>query len=383
MTPSTPFLRNAWYAALWGERLEQGKLSACTILNEPLVMYRREDGGIAVLRDICPHRFAPLHLGKLLPGDRVQCGYHGLEFASSGACAHNPHGSGRIPPTCKVAAFPAVERHTMIWVWMGDQAADPSLIPDYSFLDSGSGYDICRRDFIRVDANFRRVADNLLDLSHSPFLHDGVIGGAETIKADVTVEQEGTTVRVHRPKFNVRPTGLLDRIYRKDGERVDVWSTQKWTPPCYLLNDSGAYPPGGSREDGAGVLGAHLLTPETENTTLYHFAAARQGVLLDVEEDQQEFKDWLSAARRHAFEEQDEPMVRAVAQMMHRHPAFTGRPVLLETDAGPVRCNRILDELIRAETARQEIPAVAAHSGKTAVEAAGLPQSLAQTEIRK
>ncbi|HSW19590.1 MAG TPA: aromatic ring-hydroxylating dioxygenase subunit alpha [Ramlibacter sp.] len=356
MTSSPQFLRNAWYAALWSERLIPGELAACTILNEPLVLFRREDGGVAVLRDICPHKFAPLHLGKLLPGDRLQCGYHGLVFDASGACSHNPHGEGRIPASCKAKTFDVVERHSMIWIWMGDQAADPSQIPDYSFLDEGSGYDICRRDFIRVRANYRLVADNLLDLSHSPYLHDGVIGGPETVWADIRVEQDGNTVRVQRPKFNVRPTGLLDRIYRKDGQPVDIWSVQRWTPPCYLLNDSGAYPPGGSRKDGAGVLGAHLLTPETDGTTLYHFAAARQGVITDASENQEEFKNWLSDARRHAFQHQDEPMVEAQSQMMRSHPEATARPVLLEIDAGPVRCNRILDQLIRAEDARRTIP---------------------------
>jgi len=356
MTLNPTFLRNAWYAAVWGEQLRPGELFARTILGEPLVLYRLEDGGIAALGDICPHKFAPLHMGKLLPGGKVQCGYHGLEFGADGACVRNPHGAERIPASCRVRSFAAEERHTMVWVWMGDQPADPAAIPEYSFLDEGSGHDICRRDFIRVEANYRQVADNLLDLSHSPFLHDGVIGGAETIKADIRVEQDGTTVRVQRPKYNVRPTGLLDRVFRKDGERVDIWSTQRWTPPCYLLNDTGAYPPGGRKEDGAGVLGAHLLTPETETTTLYHFAAARQGVILDAGEDQEAFRAWLSDARRHAFETQDEPMVEAQFRMMRTYPEATARPVLLEIDAGPVRCNRILDDLIKRENARTAIP---------------------------
>lgn len=343
------FLRNAWYAAMWSEALGADSLVPRTILGEPLVFFRKASGGVAALTNLCPHKFAPLHLGKLLPGDRVQCGYHGLEFGSSGECVRNPHGSERISPNCKVRGHSTIERHSMIWIWMGSAPADPSLVPDYSFMDDDSEYDITRRDFLRIKANYRLVADNLMDLSHSPYLHDGVIGGPDTIKSDIRVEQEGNTVKVHRPKQDVRPTGLLDRVYRKDGEPVDIWSTIRWTAPCYILNDTGAYPPGGQRTEGSGVLGAHLLTPETEDTTLYHFAATRTGNVLDKNEDQVVFRQWFSDARRYAFAEQDEPMIEAQYQMRKTYPAATTRPILLETDAGPVRCNRILDELIRNE----------------------------------
>jgi vanillate O-demethylase monooxygenase subunit len=346
------FLENAWYAVMWSEGLENGQLIPRTVLGRPLVLFRRESGEIAAISDLCPHKFVPLHKGKLLPGDRVQCGYHGIEIHADGDCVRNPHGNERIPPNCKVRSYPVRDKHTVLWVWMGTDAPDESQIPDYSFMDEGAGYEVTRRDFLRINANYRMVADNLMDLSHSPFLHDGVIGGPETIKADIQVEQVGTSVKVHRPKHNVRPPGLLDRVYKQDGERVDIWSTIQWRAPCYILNDTGAYPPGGTREQGSGVLGAHLLTPETENTTLYHFAAARTGVLHDPAEDQEAFRQWLSDARRHAFERQDEPMIEAQQRMREQYPEATRRPMLFEIDAGPARCNRILNELINDESAR-------------------------------
>lgn len=343
------FLKNTWYAAMWSEGLQEQQLVPRTIINVPLVFFRRESGEAAALTDICPHKFAPLHMGKLLPGDRVQCGYHGLEFGLSGKCVRNPHGAERIPTSCKVRSFTTIERHSMVWVWMGDDPADASLIPDYSFMDEDSGFDIAKRDFIKIEANYRMVADNLMDLSHSPFLHDGVIGGPDTIKANIQVEQNGSVIKVHRPKRNVRPPGLLDRLYLRNGAPVDIWSTIRWSPPCYILNDTGAYPPGGQPSDGSGIFGAHLLTPETEHTTLYHFSAARTGRVLDPAEDQLAFKEWLSVARRHAFQNQDEPMIEAQSRMLRTYPGLTAQPVLLEIDAGPVRCNRILSELIQQE----------------------------------
>src|SRR5437868_1009177 len=102
------YLRNAWYAAAWEHELPSDKLLARRILNEPIVLYRTSDGGIAALADRCPHRFAPLHAGKIVDGDRVQCGYHGLEFDKSGACSRNPHGTGNIPARARVKSYPAV-----------------------------------------------------------------------------------------------------------------------------------------------------------------------------------------------------------------------------------------------------------------------------------
>ena len=94
---SGTYLRNAWYVAAWADDLAEGQLLGRTILKEPIVLYRKADGNVAALQDRCPHRFAPLHMGKVVRGDRIQCPYHGLEFDASGACVLNPHGTKNIP----------------------------------------------------------------------------------------------------------------------------------------------------------------------------------------------------------------------------------------------------------------------------------------------
>src|SRR5687767_14377868 len=83
---SGSYLRNAWYVAAWSDDLADGQLVARTILKEPIVLFRKADGNAGALQDRCPHRFAPLHMGRIVGGDRIQCPYHGLEFDSSGAC---------------------------------------------------------------------------------------------------------------------------------------------------------------------------------------------------------------------------------------------------------------------------------------------------------
>ena len=164
---SGTYLRNAWYVAAWSHDLAEGKLLARTILKEPVVLYRKSDGTVVALGDRCPHRFAPLHMGKIVHGDRVQCPYHGLEFDQTGACVLNPHGTRNIPSRARVRSYPATEKHKAIWIWMGDEAADPARVPDFSVLDNVPERHATKRDRITIRANYELIIDNLLDLSHT------------------------------------------------------------------------------------------------------------------------------------------------------------------------------------------------------------------------
>ena len=343
------YLKNCWYAAMWSEALKVQELTAITLLGEDLVFYRTPDGAPVAMDDMCPHRLAPLRLGKLLPDGGIQCGYHGLEFAPSGECVKNPHGGGRIVKNCKVKTYPLVEKHTLVWIWMGSAVPDESLIPEFNYLDAGSGYDVGRRDTITMDTNYRNIVDNLMDLSHASFLHDGVLGNADTIWADIEITQQGNTVTVQRDMNDVKPPLLRDLLFKRDGAPVNMWAKIRWSPPGAVLNDVGTYAPGDERKNFAGQLGCHILTPAGTDRTLYHTAAARQGPLGAVaDEGDEALKLRIAELRRFAFQQRDDPMLKAQQENMRKHPDV--KPILLEIDAGPVRCQRILDKLIAAES---------------------------------
>lgn len=344
------YLRNCWYAAIWSTDLKPGELSARTLLDEPLVFYRDPHGAAVAMEDMCPHRLAPLRLGKLLPNGHLQCGYHGLEFEASGQCVKNPHGQGRIPAKCRVKTYPLVEKHSMVWIWMGQATPDESLIPEFGYLDADSGHDVGRRDTLTMDANYRGIVDNLMDLSHAAYLHDGLLGNAETAWAEIEVRQDGPYVFVQREMKNVRPPKLRDLLFKRDGAPVNMWQTIRWSAPGAVLNDVGTYAVDGDRANFSGQLGCHILTPETATTTHYFTAAARQGPIGAAPgEGDEAFKAQIAEMRRYAFKEQDDPMLKAQQDNILRHPDT--RPVLLEIDIGPVRCQRVLDGLIAAETA--------------------------------
>ena len=120
------YATNLWYAALWAEDLAEGALQSRTICEQPIVFFRGPEGEPVALEDRCAHRFIPLSMGQLCDGAAsVECPYHGLRFGTDGACVLNPHGSGRIPATLAVRSYPVVERHTMLWIWMGTDEAGP------------------------------------------------------------------------------------------------------------------------------------------------------------------------------------------------------------------------------------------------------------------
>ena len=161
LAPDARFVRNTWYVAMFASELDEGKLVHRTIMNHPIVFYRKEDGGIAAIIDRCPHRFVPLSMGTLLAGDKVQCIYHGLQFGADGKCALNPHGSGKVSSTLDLRSFPVVEKHTLIWIWMGEKPADLDKIPDYSCLDNRPELHVTRPGYIKVKAHYHLLVDNL------------------------------------------------------------------------------------------------------------------------------------------------------------------------------------------------------------------------------
>jgi phenylpropionate dioxygenase-like ring-hydroxylating dioxygenase large terminal subunit len=344
-----PFLRNCWYVAFWGQDLSVGELVPRRILDEPLVFYRQEDGIVRALVDACPHRFAPLSLGRLLPNGHLQCGYHGLEFDGAGACIRNPHASGRIPPNARVTSYPVVEKHSLVWIWMGDRPADANLIPDFSLFEKSDPAHVSKRDWMRMNANYMLINENLLDLSHASVLHDGILGNEDMIPAKIDVLQDGRRISVVRFMPDVPVPALYDQLFRRDGRKVDIWAEQRWDCPGCFINDTGATEPGGERAAGTGVYGTHFLTPETESTTHYHFAAVRQNPRSWGEPIDSELRQIVSDLRRRAFEDEDKTIIDAQQRNFDDPAIDTSHPVVLEVDVGPVRCRRLMAELIRAE----------------------------------
>lgn len=339
------FVRNAWYVVCRQDDIKQGELFKRTLLNEPVVFYRKQDGELTALQDRCPHRFIPLSMGKLVD-DKVECAYHGLQFDCTGKCTLNPHGDGKIPAAAKVRSYSVLEKHTLVWIWMGDETPDPAKIPDYSVIDEGTEYQVSG-GYLLMEANYELMGENLLDLSHIAYLHEGYLGHPDQARGTQEIVDHGDGLTCKRWMPDVPVPGIFDLIYRQDGKRVDMWTNMRWFPPSCFLLDTGAHEVGGQREDHGWYYGIHILTPETANTTHYHFIAAMpSGTSLTPEEDEK-----FRTMRRYAFEGQDKPIIDAQQAAIGDADFWDLKPVLLSVDAAPVRMRRTLERLVKEEQA--------------------------------
>ncbi|MEX3982228.1 Rieske 2Fe-2S domain-containing protein [Paraburkholderia sp. EG287A] len=340
------FLRNAWYCAGWAEDLGQEDLTPRTILNEPVLLYRREDGAAVAIGNRCPHRFAPLHLG-CKKGGSVACPYHGLEFDSSGSCVHNPHGDGTIPKAAKVPSYPLVERYDALWIWMGDaESANPDLIPDFSETAKRESWGQVR-GHLEVPVHYELLTDNLMDLSHVPYIHPflSVKGPLpEGFREERSLQQEGDAIWSMHRNLNTRITPLYKMLWDEAPEIIEGYFDMRWTAPSNLLLNVGVAPMDGPREDGVWTPMAHLLTPATETSTHYFWNHAR-----DRRVGIPEFDASLRDALQNTFRNEDEAMLVNCASLMGTSDLMSLKPLLLPGDAPAVRARRVLAERIAAE----------------------------------
>lgn len=335
------FLKNTWYVAAHGNELDDGLVSR-KICNEPIVMYRTASGHAVALQDRCPHRFVPLSQGSRV-GDNLQCAYHGLQFGPNGACALAPHDAAQ-QDRIRVKSYAVAEKHGEIWLWMGEaEQADESRIPDFDFLDNPA-YAIVR-GMVNLKANHQIISDNLLDLSHVHYLHPGVHQGSKFEDFTNKLKVEGETVwsMLWRHHYHLTP-----QMQHMSGIHVDDVEGQghaRWTSPGNMFVDTAYWEHGKTVDDGVRTPNAHLLTPETEYSTHYFWAAARNYMLDDKALDQ-----GTIATVNNIFLTQDGPMCEAQQAYLGDTDDFLGsQPIILKADAAGVAARRILSRLKRDE----------------------------------
>jgi vanillate O-demethylase monooxygenase subunit len=337
------FLRNAWYAAAWSEEVNRS-LFQRKMLNESVLLYRTQAGQAVAMSNVCPHRFAPLHLGKLV-GDAVECPYHGLQFDCTGSCVDNPHGDGKIPRAAVLRTYPVEERYGLIWVWMGEPSkADASKIADYSCLTDTSRF-TSSHGYIKLNANYQLVMDNLTDLSHASFVHETTLEPRETARHKFHVTEEEDEIFTRQWCANNPITPLFKAVLGMDGP-VDHWLEMRFVAPASMITYYGITRCGEPREAGWDTHNPNIITPETESTTHYFWATCRT---FDLQNEQ--LTAMFREGARNAFENEDRPMLEAQQALIGSTDLMTLKPVLLVNDAGSVRVRRMLQRLMDEEAA--------------------------------
>ncbi len=339
------FPKNAWYVAATPDEIGERPLGR-RICGEAMVFYRSGDGRPAALEDWCPHRGAPLSLGRVVDG-RLVCGYHGLQMGSDGRTLAMP--GQRVRGFPAIRRFPVVEHAGFVWVWPGEAAqADAAKLPALPWAsDPGWAYG---GGLYHIACDYRLMVDNLMDLTHETYVHADSIGQREIDEAAPITQVQGDEVVTRRLMHGVQAPPFWADALRANGlpddQPVDRWQVCRFTPPSHVMIEvgvalAGRGGPDAPAEARASALVVDFITPETETSIWYFWGMARGFQVQDAA-----LTARIREGQGRIFAEDREMLERQQANLL-AHP---GRELLkLNIDAGGVQARKLIDRWLQAE----------------------------------
>ncbi len=340
------FIKKAWYVALASSDLEESPIGR-TICGEAIVFFRDNNNDVHALEDFCPHRGAPLSLGRVV-NDRLRCGYHGLEMGCEGKTVSMP--GQRVGGFPSIKRYAAIERYGFIWVWPGDfLSSDETSMPELDWADNPSWAFGGGQYHIRC--NYKLMVDNLMDLTHETYVHANSIGQPEIDETPCTTKVDGDHVITSRfmegidaPPFwkmALRGSGLPDHL------PVDRWQVCHFSPPSHIMIEVGVALAGNGGYNApddkkAYSLVVDFLTPETETSMWYFWGMARKFNVTD-----NQLTEAIREGQGKIFSE-DLGMLERQQENLLRSPE---RKLLnLNIDAGGVQARRVIERYLSMET---------------------------------
>jgi vanillate O-demethylase monooxygenase subunit len=347
------FILNNWYVAAFGHDLPVLGTLARRICDQPVVLYRTQDGRAVALEDRCSHRAMPLSYNSHCEGDTIRCPYHGLTFGPTGECVKVPS-QATVPARAAIRSYPLLEKDGALWIWMGAaEAADPALIPDYRYhTDPGYTWSTFMVEFA---ADWTLVLDNLSDMTHIAFVHTAINGDSEAnLTAALRVSPHGKRgVRLERRMPNCVPPAHYSQLRAFKGN-VDRWQEiiitpnlgQFWTGAADV--NTGAFE--GRRDEALNIHSYHAITPKTATSCYYHFSNARNFAL-----DNADVTTRMMAGARQTIEAEDRPVIEAQQLRIQDDP---GRAFVdIQADAAGIQLRRIMARMVREESSQSDAAA--------------------------
>jgi phenylpropionate dioxygenase-like ring-hydroxylating dioxygenase large terminal subunit len=234
----------------------QAQPVAVQLLDQSLVLWRDEAGAVHAWADQCPHRGARLSLGRVCAG-RLECPYHGWQFAPSGQCVRVPALPDFVPPAGHAARVFAVQVWCdLVWVCLqpgahstlnatrpqaiqarqGAEGADDAptrpaaqALPQFE-AESDERLRKINCGPYDVATSAPRIVENFLDMAHFGFVHEGWLGARNTPEIPAyQVEPTPTGLvatgcKAWQPQSNVHSTrgALVEYRYEVSGPYTAV-----------------------------------------------------------------------------------------------------------------------------------------------------------------
>lgn len=106
-----------------------------------------------------------------------------------------------------------IERYGYAWTWYGNpRNARPELMPDIPYLPRDRKLPSNFWGTIRFDCSYELTCENLLDLTHSDFLHSKLIGDSLSEEDEISVDSTSETVTMVREAKGRRTSSAMRGI---------------------------------------------------------------------------------------------------------------------------------------------------------------------------
>ncbi|HEV3119331.1 MAG TPA: Rieske 2Fe-2S domain-containing protein [Gemmataceae bacterium] len=213
----------AWYVFCASRELGQKPVNR-RALGRELVAFRTATGRVGVMLAQCVHMGANLGQGQVV-NDCLRCPFHHWAFDVNGQCRAIP-AAGEIPSFARQLAFPAVERHGLIFFF---NAPEP-LFP----LPFFGG---CTEDDLTAAPAFTLVLDcpwymigaNGVDVQHFLTTHDRELVGAPDIRYPEAFVHEAIN------RFRVVGRGWRDRLTRRIAGNTVTMHVTDWAGTLFFV----------------------------------------------------------------------------------------------------------------------------------------------------
>lgn len=308
---ATDVLRGYWHPVARVSDIGAGP-HAETVLDQRVVLYRSAPDEITAFEDLCMHRGSALSLGWVDDGN-ITCRYHGWSYDSSGMCVRIPTlaEGRRIPEKARLKKYRTTQRYGLVWVALEDPIQP---VPEYPSFDSDELATMLYDPF-RWQANAARIVENVLDYSHLPWVHEGMLGDREQpVYADVSPE--------------ILADGLTYELY--DGTNNTTRHYRLFLPFTVLLSVTSHSP------DGRNYSMLFTCCPVNNQETIQWFFTSRDWQLMQPEDDWRAFDAAVMDQDKEIVESQrPEELPLDLTEELH----------LRGTDAGTLAYRRMLRDL--------------------------------------
>jgi len=291
------FIKNMWYIAGESEDVSDS-LTSRKLLDENIVLLRDAGGSIIALENRCPHRFAPLTLGRR-EQDGIRCGYHGAKFGFDGQCLEAPL---QTPPKdCGVRSYTAIEKYGYVWVWIGDGDPDHEKIPSAFAVGGDKDWAGFSHYELEIPAYYELFNDNLFDITHAPYVH------SDDFDPDFLTQfsgppnqgtpegpEDGVWVDIgsDRITYYVQAAGSEDPFFQNmlaaaRGESeyraaVHMQLQVRWMAPCYFSFQTKVTATTEEANEASIATTLMALIPNTERQTSFYFMSRRNFAIDDA-----------------------------------------------------------------------------------------------------